>query len=301
MSCDFRQIGWDDACRDACRDLALLAIREDLGRQHDWTTLALVPSDAEGRAVVVSREAGIIAGLPAAELFLRECDPHLTFTSLLEEGAEAEPGRQVARIEGSARSLLTSERTMLNFLGRLSGVATLTRKYVRAVAGAKARIYDTRKTTPGWRMLEKYAVRCGGGCNHRQGLYDAVLIKDNHLSGAARQRLGGSIFDMLNRLASAEVKPAFVEVEAESPAEVEELLKVMGIDTILLDNFSLDELRQAVQLRNDHGLRGKLLLEASGGITLKNAHDVARTGVDRLSIGAITHSAPAIDLSMERT
>ncbi len=169
-----------------------------------------------------------------------------------------------------------------------------------AEAGTNAQNFDTRKTTPGWRTLEKYAVRCGGGTNHRQGLFDAVLIKDNHLSVVERRRLAGTIFDMLNRLATSDAKPAMIEIEAGSLAEVEHLLRVLGIDAILLDNFSLDELREAVKLRKDCGLSDKIALEASGGIHLNNVRDVALTGVDRISVGALTHSAAALDLSMER-
>ena len=176
----------------------------------------------------------------------------------------------------------------------------MTRRYVEAIAGSTARIYDTRKTTPGWRTLEKYAVRCGGGCNHRHGLYDAVLLKDNHLAGIPTAKLAAHLFDLLNRLDTAGPNPPFVEVEADSLEQVEELFRVVGINAVLLDNFTLEGLREAVALRDARGLRGKVELEASGGITLNSVRAVAETGVERISVGAITHGATAIDLALER-
>ena len=182
---------------------------------------------------------------------------------------------------------------------RLCGVATATRAYVWEVEGTGAVICDTRKTLPGWRVLDKYAVRCGGGSNHRDGLHDAVLIKDNHLAGVPEDRLSFAVFDMLNRL-PAEPKPKFVEAEAQSLAAFTQLLKVVGVDIILLDNFPVEDLLKAVELRKAEGLAGKIQLEASGGITLKNVRAVAETGVERISVGAITHSAASIDLCLER-
>ena len=196
--------------------------------------------------------------------------------------------------------ILSAERVLLNFLQRLCGIATLTGSFVDAAAGTDAAIYDTRKTAPGWRVLEKYAVRCGGGRNHRRGLFDAVLIKDNHLAGVDPDRLAGTVFEMLNRLSTSDAKPAFVEVEADSPDQVEALLTVVGIDVVLLDNFSVENLREAVATRDRLGLGGKVALEASGGVTLETVTAVAETGVDRISIGALTHSPRAIDLSLER-
>ncbi|MFH0979975.1 MAG: carboxylating nicotinate-nucleotide diphosphorylase [Planctomycetota bacterium] len=207
---------------------------------------------------------------------------------------------RLAILIGPNRSVLATERVLLNFLQRLCGVATLTRRYVDAVVGTTAKIYDTRKTTPGWRLLEKYAVRCGGGHNHRMGLYDAVLLKDNHLAGIPVERLSYAVFDMLNRAADLSPVPKFVEVEADSLEQLEELFKVVGIHIILLDNFGLDDLRRAVARRDALGLKGRVELEASGGITLANAAEVARTGVDRISVGALTHSATAVDLSLAR-
>ena len=206
----------------------------------------------------------------------------------------------LATVCGPLSAVLAVERVLLNFLQRLCGVATLTRAYVDAVAGTGAAIFDTRKTTPGWRALEKYAVRCGGGSNHRMGLDDAVLLKDNHLVGIEPRRLADSVFEMLNRLSARDAKPTFLEIEADCLEQVEQLLKVVGIDAILLDNFSVDQLGKAVALRDRVGLRGKVSLEASGRITLQTVRVVAETGVDRISVGALTHSATALDLSLDR-
>jgi len=206
----------------------------------------------------------------------------------------------LATVSGPLGTVLSAERTVLNSLQRLCGVATLTRAFVDAVAGTDAAVYDTRKTTPGWRVLEKYAVRCGGGNNHRMGLYDAVLIKDNHLAGIGTTRLAHALFEMLSRLSMQGAKSPFIEIEADRVDQVKQFLKVVGIDAILLDNFSLDQLRDAVSLRDNLGLRGKVVLEASGGMTLKTVRPVAETGVDRISVGALTHSAVALDLSLDR-
>ena len=185
MSHDFTQLDWNDAVAEDCRQLIRLGIREDLDREHDWTTVSLVASESQAVATIVARKRGIIAGLPAAELVLAEMDRTVSWTAHVRDGDAVEAGQAVATIAGPARSLFTAERLILNFVGHLSGVATLTGQYVAGVRGTKAKIYDTRKTTPGFRRLEKYAVRCGGGRNHRTGLYDAILIKDNHLAFGA--------------------------------------------------------------------------------------------------------------------
>ena len=187
MGADFRQIEWDASVEDDCRQLVRLAIREDLGRLYDWTTVALVPEAAPG-AVVRARRPGVIAGIPAAQLALAEYDAEMNWNAAIADGTAVVPGATIATISGSARNLLTAERTVLNLLGRLSGIATLTRTFVTAVEGTKAQIYDTRKTMPGWRRLEKYAVHAGGGRNHRLGLCDGILIKDNHLAFGADRR-----------------------------------------------------------------------------------------------------------------
>src|SRR5260221_3925623 len=182
MTKEFQQTCWDALVEDQCRRLVRLAVAEDLDRGHDWTTVCLTPMEATGRAAIVARQAGVIAGLPALQVVIDEMDRRLQLTAILPDGSTVTPGTVLANLAGPARSLLTAERLLLNFLGRLSGIATLTAQFVAAVAGTKARIYDTRKTTPGWRQLEKYAVRQGGGHNHRTGLFDAILIKDNHLA-----------------------------------------------------------------------------------------------------------------------
>jgi nicotinate-nucleotide pyrophosphorylase (carboxylating) len=278
-------------------------VREDLDRGHDWTTVALVPEGAKGKAAIVPRQAGVLAGLPAAQVALNEMDPQAAFTPLASDGAAVAPGQQVAVIEGSARSLLTCERTLLNLLSRLSGVATLTRRYVDQVALTQARIYDTRKTTPGWRRLEKYAVRMGGGCNHRLGLYDAVLIKDNHLAfGAAAD--GGTYtpaeaVGRVRELAEQWKDSAgrwIIEVEVDSLTQLDEVLPA-GPDIVLLDNMSNEQLREAVA-RRDAGYAG-IELEASGGVNLQTVRGIAETGVDRISVGALTHSAVCLDIGLD--
>ena len=218
-----------------------------------------------------------------------------------EDGATIDrPSVELARLHGPSRTILQAERVLLNFLQHLCGVATLTNRYVDAVASTAAQIFDTRKTIPGWRILDKYAVRCGGGRNHRMGLHDAVLIKDNHLAGISTRQLASKVRKMLSVASTLSPPPSFVEVEADSLDQFEELLNVAGVDVILLDNFSPENLCCAVRMRNSAGLRHTLDLEASGGITLDTVRDVAETGVERISVGQITHSAPALDLSLER-
>ena len=282
--------------------LIAMAKEEDLG-EGDLTTSLLADPTGQSEFRLVVKEPGVFAGCEIAPTVLKAYDKsiEIEWSSLGCDGAAIQTvPADLAVIRGPLGAILSAERVLLNFLQRLCGVATLTRRYVDAVAGTRATIFDTRKTMPGWRHLDKYAVRCGGGHNHRRGLYDAVLIKDNHFVGVETRRLAGIAFEMLNRLLRSDRRPAFVEVEADDLVQVEEFLKVVGIDVILLDNFSLDELRQAVALRDGRGLRGKLALEASGGITLETVRAVAETGVDRISAGAITHSAPALDLSLER-
>ena len=304
MGVDFRQIEWDRQLEQDCRDLVRLAVREDLDRGHDWTTVALVPENAAAKAAVVPRQAGVIAGLLAARLALAEMDRQVAFAMLVEDGATVTPGQQVAIMDGSARSLLTCERIALNLLGRLSGVATLTRRYVEQVAGTRARIYDTRKTTPGWRRLEKYAVRAGGGCNHRLGLYDAVLIKDNHLAfGAAAGAAAYTPAEAVRRVRELaehwkdEARGGWIiEVEVDSLAQLDEVLPAAP-DIVLLDNMSLEQLRTAVA-RRDAGHAG-IELEASGGVNLQTVRGIAETGVDRISVGALTHSAVGLDIGLD--
>ncbi|MCK6484150.1 MAG: carboxylating nicotinate-nucleotide diphosphorylase [Phycisphaerae bacterium] len=284
--------------------LVQLARDEDLGAHGDLTG-ALLPEwlrNTDGRWALRLREAGRFCGRPLLHPLLAELAPEVAI-DWLDAGEETTdvPGDTiVARLSGRADQMLAAERTLLNFFQRLGGVATHTSRFVRRVAGAHVKIYDTRKTIPGWRDLDKYAVRCGGGHSHRRGLHDAVLIKDNHLAGVAIERIAHTVFEMLGALDRiAPTAARFVEVEADSLAQLDELLKVVGIDVILLDNFSLADLAEAVRRRDRAGLRGKVELEASGGVALETVGDVAATGVDRIAIGALTHSAPALDIGLD--
>jgi nicotinate-nucleotide pyrophosphorylase (carboxylating) len=271
---------------DTLARLVEAALAEDVGT-GDVTTDAIVDPDAVGTAELVTRAPGVVSGLDAAEAVFRALDPEVGFVRLVEEGAHLEEPAPVARVSGSLRAILTGERTALNLVGRLSGIATLTRRYVDAVEGTGAAILDTRKTTPGLRALEKDAVACGGGRNHRFGLSDGVLVKDNHL------RAAGSIAAAVGEVRAATALP--VEVECDTLAQVEEALAA-GADAILLDNMTLDELRAAVAI-----VDGSARLEASGGVALDTVRAIAETGVDEISIGALTHSAPALDVSLELT
>lgn len=305
MPVDYRQIVWDAQLEDDCRQLVRLAIREDLDRLYDWTTVALVPEAARGRATVVARGPGVVAGLPAAKLVLAEFDPELVWSPLVADGDRVEAGAHLAVLAGSARNMLTAERTLLNMLGRLCGVATLTRSYVDAIAGAKARVYDTRKTTPGWRRLEKYAVRAGGGSNYRLGLFDGVLIKDNHLALGATDATGRfSPAEAIDRCrqfiasmgAGAAKGSLLIEIEVDTLAQLEEVLPKRP-DVVLLDNMKPAELRTAVARRD--ALAPEVQLEASGGVTRETIAEIALTGVDRISAGALTHSAPWLDIALD--
>ena len=264
------------------------ALAED-AVSRDVTTQALVPPHLEGRARIQAKADGVLAGIDVARQVFARVDPSLRFQAMAADGSRVARGDVVATIEGSTASILTAERTALNFLCHMSGIATETARYVEAVRGCRARMTDTRKTTPGIRPLEKYAVRAGGGESHREDLGAMVLIKDNHLAALKRQGLG--IGDAVARArAHADVR---VEVEVESIAQAEEALSA-GADIIMLDNMSLAEMRRAVALA-----AGRCLVEASGGVTLASVRAVAETGVDLISVGALTHSAPALDLGLE--
>ncbi len=306
MTKEFQQIEWDAAVEEDCRQLVRLAVREDLDRVFDWTTVCLVPPEALARADVVSRSEGIVAGLRAAELAFSEMDINVHWTPTVDEGQRVARGQVLAAVEGPARSLLSGERIVLNLIGRLSGIATLTRRYVDAVAGSGAKIYDTRKTTPGWRRLEKYAVRLGGGNNHRTGLFDAILIKDNHLAFSAAGQGEGHLSpaqavrktrEFVESMAAAQsAEPLIVEVEVDT---LEQLAIVLGEspDIVLLDNMPPEVLRQAVALRDR--LASGVELEASGGVTLETVARIAATGVERISVGALTHSAVSLDVGLD--
>lgn len=279
-----------EAESDACQRLVEWAIREDLGPAGDITSRTLIPADLQGEALFVQRSNGVVAGLGAAAATLETIDGSLHFEPRVADGALARPGQELACVRGSLRSILTAERVALNFLQRLSGVATLTRRYVEAVAGLPVVILDTRKTTPGWRLLEKYAVRQGGGTNLRMGLYDGVLIKDNHLAA-----LGGDLVLAVQR-ARQELRGFTIECEVDTLAQLERILPVRP-DIILLDNMTTDQLREAVSLRNARSPGIKL--EASGGVNLNTVRGIAETGVERISVGALTHSATALDIGLD--
>lgn len=302
---DYRQIEWDADVEDDCRQLIRLAVREDLERLYDWTSVAVIPDDAPGRARVVARKPGIIAGLPAAAAALDEYDPGIQWRPMVADGDAVSGGQAIAELSGKARSLLAAERPLLNLLGHLSGVATLTRRFVEAAAGTPAGIYDTRKTTPGWRRLEKYAVHCGGGRNHRLGLFDGILIKDNHLAlgagaGDSHYSPGEAVRraqQFLSQLAEGESnRVLLVEVEVDSLDQLREVLPAAP-DMVLLDNMPPATLREAVSLRDS--LAPGVELEASGGITLETVGAIAATGVERISVGALTHSAQWLDIGLD--
>lgn len=264
-----------------------MALAEDLGRAGDVTTLATVATDLEVQWVLRARSAGVLAGLDAAALTLRLIDPKALLQPRLREGATLAAGDVIATLHGKAQSLLMAERVMLNFLGPLSGIASLTARYVEAVKGTNAKITCTRKTTPGLRALQKKAVRLGGGSNHRFGLDDAILIKDNHVAAA------GGIVPALTRAKAYGGHLLPIEVEVDSLAQLEEALP-FAPTCIMLDNFSLVDLRAAVAR-----VAGAVTLEASGGINLSTVADICATGVDYISVGALTHSAPCLDLGLD--
>jgi nicotinate-nucleotide pyrophosphorylase (carboxylating) len=255
---------------------------------NDISTLATVVSTRHVRAGVVARRDGVICGVPLACEAFRLLDTSITIRIEAEDGTRVKKGDVLLSLSGHARGILSAERVALNYMQRLSGIATLTARFVDVIAGTNARILDTRKTTPGWRKLEKYAVRMGGGLNHRMDLRSAVLIKDNHLAA-----IGGDIAQAVARARGLARKDTLVQVECDTLEQVEQALAA-GADSVLLDNMSLDMLRQAVELS-----RGKAITEASGGVTLDTVRKIAETGVDRISVGALTHSPPALDVALD--
>ncbi len=263
------------------------ALNEDLGRAGDITSQATVPASAMATAVIASRQVGVIAGIGFAQTAFRMLDPNLKFETLVSDGGHVAAGTEVARISGPARALLSGERVALNYLGRLSGIASLTAKFAAEVAHTKAKIADTRKTTPGLRAFEKYAVRCGGGMNHRFGLDDAVLIKDNHIAVA------GSVAAALRAAKASVGHLVKIEIEVDNLQQLAEVINE-GADVVLLDNMGLVALHEAVQM-----VAGKMLCEASGNVNLSTVKAIAETGVDIISSGALTHSAPVLDLGLD--
>ncbi|WP_024513712.1 carboxylating nicotinate-nucleotide diphosphorylase [Bradyrhizobium sp. Tv2a-2] len=264
------------------------ALEEDLGRAGDITAIATIPEPTKAHAVMVARQAGVIAGLPLALAVFRRLCPEIQVQAYVRDGAAVAAGLHVMTISGPARAVLSAERTALNFVGRLSGIATLTSSYVRKTTGTRLRICCTRKTTPGLRALEKYAVRCGGGFNHRFGLDDAVLIKDNHIAVA------GGIRPVLERARAHIGHLVKIEIEVDTLAQLREVLDTEHADAVLLDNMDIATLSEAVKMA-----RGRVVLEASGGVTLNSIAEIAATGVDYVSSGALTHSAANFDVALD--
>jgi nicotinate-nucleotide pyrophosphorylase (carboxylating) len=261
------------------------ALEEDLGQAGDITTDPIIPPHLTAEAEIVARKEGVIAGLDLAAASFKALDPDAQFVADVADGAHVAAGARLARVQGKARALLSAERVALNFLGHLSGIATLTAAYVAAIDGTKARIACTRKTTPGLRAFEKYAVRAGGGINHRYGLYDAVLVKDNHIAAA------GGLAQALAKLRAR--TGHLVRVEVDTLDQLDEALR-FPIDAVLLDNMDVATLKKAVAM-----VDGRVLTEASGGVNLERVRKIAETGVDLISVGALTHSAPRLDLALE--
>lgn len=270
------------------KEIVERSLVEDIGG-GDVTTLATIPKSARAQAVILCKEQGVLAGVPVVLETFRQVDENVTVDFTIKDGETMSERQQIALFSGPARGILTAERTALNFLQRLSGISTLTRRFVEAVRGTGAVILDTRKTTPGIRVLEKYAVRCGGGQNHRMGLFDMVMIKDNHIAAA------GSITNAINAIRKLRGKLK-IEVECKNLEEVREALDAGKVDRIMLDNMTCDTMREAVEF-----VSGRLELEASGGVTLETVREIALTGVDYISVGALTHSAKALDISLEIT
>lgn len=274
------------------RDLIDAALAEDVG-SGDPTTESLIDRSMTGNAALVSREDGVIAGIDVATAVFTQFDPGLSAVAILEDGSTVTAGDRLVRVAGSVASILKAERTAVNFLQHLSGVATQTRRYVDAVDGYRAQIVDTRKTTPGLRKLEKYAVAMGGGRNHRYNLADGILIKDNHIEAMALKGIG--IGDVVKRAIAGASHMIKVEIEVETIEQLEEVLEA-GADLVLLDNMEPEQMQTAVRLAS-----GRAIVEASGGITLDTVREVASTGVDIISVGALTHSAPALNISLDMT
>ena len=303
MAKDYARVVNDSQLESDLRAIVRLSLAEDLRDQVDWTTVCLIDADRRGGCQMVPRKSGICSGNELVSIIVDEFDADLEVVTHVKDGDALTPMQPIASITGNVRDLLTAERTILNILCRLCGIATLTRQYVDAIAGTKARLYDTRKTTPGWRLIEKYAVGCGGGTNHRSGLHDGFLIKDNHLalagdasgpmaaSAAAKAALAwqGRVVDQMRA-------PEMVEIEVDSIAQFRDVLPACP-DIILLDNFSLDDLAEAVAIRD--AAKSGVELEASGNVTIATIETIAKTGVDRISSGALTHQATSLDLGFD--
>lgn len=272
---------------------------EDMGPQGaDITSELFVPASLQASATLRSRKAGVVAGAVLIPQILSKYDASLQYTPSLHDGQRIDAGQAIGIIHGPLRSILSAERVVLNFLTHLGGIATLTAQYVAAVAGTRAGIYDTRKTIPGLRGLHKYAIVCGGGKNHRMGLYDAVLVKDNHIAHHPHEQLGDALKQAIRTASEHKPSPSFIEVEVDNLVQFESLLRSQPRPgMILLDNMTNDQLTQAVKLRDE--LAPEVELEASGGVNLQTVTAIAQTGVDRIAVGALTHSAPALDIGLD--
>ena len=288
------------------KDLILMARREDLGPQTDDVTSRLLVSETTTAVgTLYQKEIGVACGLPVVEMICRAYDERLRVELIPGFHMEIIEGRfsdqrktPLLRLRGPAPSLLAAERVILNFLQRTSGVATLTQRFVRRIEGTTAKIYDTRKTIPGLRALDKYAVLCGGGMNHRVGLYDGLLVKDNHLAAVPARELAAFLQPIVNKSRSEDAA-RLVEIEVDNLEQLKEVLKVEGVDVILLDNMDCPRMEMAVAMRNKANTKSRVELEASGGVTLETVRTIAQTGVDRIAVGALTHSAPALDIGLD--
>jgi len=272
------------------KEIIKQALKEDIG-SGDITTLAIVPKEVMAKGRIIAKEKGVVVGLKIVEQVFKQADKKIIFKAKVKDGARVKSGKIIAEVSGPARGILTGERVALNFLQRLSGIATLTAKFAARVKGQGSRILDTRKTTPGLRLLEKYAVKMGGGTNHRIGLYDAILIKDNHIA------IAGGISKVAQTFRSAKLRKP-IEIEAKTLSQVKQIVAAkftLPVSRILLDNMNIKTLRQAVKMCKKAGIK----TEASGGVNLKTIRVIAKTGVDYISVGVLTHSAPALDISLE--
>jgi len=285
------------------RDIVQLAIKEDIGA-GDITSKIFIPDGFETEGVIIAKEAGIVAGLPVAGYVLSQIDENLIFTSNIEDGSRVKKGTIIGSVKGLTLSLLSAERLVLNFLQRLSGIATATNRFAEKIKGYGTQIMDTRKTAPGWRYLEKYAVRVGGGINHRMGLYDQILIKDNHLKIMGSEKENGVISRLVRKAREQIENGMLIEVEVEDLCQIKDVVDA-GVDIILFDNMEPSKIREAVDIvreiekNQDAGTGKAILTEASGNITIENVEEYADAGVDRISVGAITHSARVLDISFD--
>ena len=300
---DYQTVTADSLLEADLRSLVRLSIAEDLRDSLDWTTVCLIEPESRGGCQIVPREEGVCAGLATVSWIVDEFDADLDIDLALEDGQRLTPGKPIATLRGSVRDLLTSERTILNVVGRLCGIASMAADYVAAIRQSNARLYDTRKTTPGWRLLEKYAVHCGGAHNHRSGLYDGFLIKDNHLALAGDSSgpiAASTAAEKALRWRGSQIErltaPDIVEIEVDSLEQFREVLPI-NPDIILLDNFPIAQLREAVSIRNN--MKSSVELEASGNVRIETLPTIAATGVDRISSGALTHQATSLDLGLD--